>query len=68
MNKKDAINLFGGKAVYLARAIEITEAAMSAWPDQLDRPRIDRVIGAAVRKGIIKGCRLPECVREEIEK
>lgn len=41
---------------------------MSKWPDQLTPQQANRVIGAAVRKGIIKGCRLPECVREEIEK
>ena len=52
MKKQDAINLFGGKAIYLAKAIGRGKSAISQWPEDLDNDRINLVIGAAVRSGL----------------
>ncbi len=50
MTKTEAVTIFGSQAE-LARALEITKSAVSQWPDQLDRNRSDRVMGAAHRLG-----------------
>ena len=50
MNKADAIRLLGGTASAAAKAIGISPAAVSLWPDELP-PRIaDRVQAALYRK------------------
>lgn len=51
MTKTEAIELFGGSQVDLARAIGVTKSAISQWPEELDSARTDRVIGAAYRLG-----------------
>ena len=51
MKKSDAITLFGNRQRDLAEALEITESAVSQWPDDLPQSTIDRVVGAAVRLG-----------------
>lgn len=51
MDKKDAIALFGSMS-RLARAIGISQPAVSMWPDKLPARLQDRVIAAAVRSGI----------------
>lgn len=48
MTKQEAINTFG-TASSLARALGLTRAAISMWPDDLDQQRADRVRGAAQR-------------------
>lgn len=50
MNKTEAIRLLGGTAAAAAKAIGITSAAVSLWPDVLP-PRIaDRVQAALYRQ------------------
>lgn len=50
MDKQTAIELLGGTVSEAARAIGITSAAVSQWPDVLP-PRIeDRVIAAIARR------------------
>ena len=51
MNKTAAIQLFGGKQRDLARALNITQGAISQWPEQLTQRQIDLVMGAALRLG-----------------
>lgn len=53
MKKVDVINFFGGRKAYLARAVGLTPAAVQQWGDELPRAMQDRVIAAAVRKGIV---------------
>jgi hypothetical protein len=53
MLKQDAVDLFGGRAVHLAAALEVSGAAISRWPDELTVEQADRVIGAALRLGIL---------------
>jgi hypothetical protein len=53
MTKAEAIALFGHSQADLARALNVTRAAIFYWPDgELDAARADRVIGAALRLGI----------------
>lgn len=50
MTKTEAINLLGGTSAALARAVGITPASVSEWPEVLP-PRIaDRVQAALWRK------------------
>lgn len=51
MNKKQAIGYFGGVCA-TARAIGISDAAVSQWPDVLSQKISDRVIAAMVRNGM----------------
>lgn len=48
MTKTDAIQLFGSQTA-LARALGLTDSAVSQWPEELTQERIDRVTGAAIR-------------------
>lgn len=50
MNKADAITLLGGTPATAARAIGITQQALSQWPDILPRRLQDRVEAAIARK------------------
>lgn len=50
MTKSEAISIFGSGAE-LARALGITRAAISQWPEILHQRDIDRVTGAALRLG-----------------
>lgn len=52
MTKTDAIQLFGSQTA-LARALGLTDSAVSQWPDELTQERIDRVTGAAIRLGLL---------------
>ncbi len=47
----------------MARALNLSKAAVSLWPDDLDLSRQDRVIGAAIRLGKIT----PEQARELVK-
>lgn len=51
MNKKQAIAYFGGVCA-TARAVGVSNAAVSRWPDVLSPKISDRVIAAMVRKGM----------------
>jgi len=52
MKKQDAIILFGGKAVLMAKALKKSKSAISQWPTELDDDQINMVIGAAYRMGL----------------
>jgi len=49
MTKTEAIELFGGKASYLARGVGCSRAYVSEWPEELPQKIADRVLGAHVR-------------------
>ena len=49
MTKSEAAQIFGGAYADLARALDISRAGVSQWPDELSQAQIDRVIGAAIR-------------------
>jgi hypothetical protein len=53
MTKKEAIKLLGGKQRHVAQALEITESAVSQWPEELSQATADRVLGAAIRLGLV---------------
>jgi len=50
MNKTDAIRLLGGTAAAAAKAIGISPAAVSLWPDVLPARIADRVQAALWRQ------------------
>lgn len=49
----------------MARALNLSKAAVSLWPDDLDLSRQDRVIGAAIRLGKITPEQAQELVNDE---
>jgi len=51
MNKQEVIDAFGSVSE-LARILDCTPSAIFQWPDVLPRRLQDRVLAAAVRKGI----------------
>lgn len=51
MTKSQAIKIFGN-ASRLAEALGVTPGAISQWPDDLDVAKTQRVIGAAMQKGL----------------
>lgn len=53
MKKKDAISLFGSGAA-LARALGLSRGRIAQWENDLTEDQANRVIGVAVRKGIVK--------------
>lgn len=63
MDKKTASSIFGSDAC-MARALELSKAAISLWPEQLDLSRQDRVIGAAIRLNKITPERAKELCNE----
>ena len=52
MNKAEAIRLLGGTNGSAARAIGITPAAVSQWPEELLPAVTDRVIAALARQRV----------------
>lgn len=50
--KADAIALFSTRAA-LARAVGLSRARISQWPDELTQRQADLVRGAALRMGMI---------------
>ena len=53
MTKTQAAKLFGSYAA-MARALGVGKACVSRWPDQLDQARQDRIMGCALRLGLLK--------------
>ena len=51
MTKQQAIEMFGGSGAELGRAIGLSRARISQWPDVLKQRETDLVIGAAIRLG-----------------
>ena len=54
MTKHEAISLFGGRQVDLARAVGVTRSAVAQWPAELTQEQEDRVNGAALRLGLLR--------------
>jgi len=54
--RQDVFDIFGGSAA-AGIALDITQQAMYQWPEPLEDKQIDRVVGAAVRLGLMTGCR-----------
>ena len=54
MTKTDAIRMFGGRQQDLADAIGITRSAVAQWPETLRQDQVDRVLGAAIRLGVVR--------------
>lgn len=54
MKKKDLIRLFNTQQ-NMAKAIGMSDVTISGWDDKLDPKHSDRVVGAMVRLGLIKG-------------
>lgn len=52
IKKQQAIDLFGGKAVFLARSLGKTKSAISQWPETLSQDQTNMVIGEATRRKI----------------
>lgn len=52
MKKADAIQLFS-TVRELAEALEITRQAIYQWPEDLPQETVDRINGAALRKGLL---------------
>lgn len=53
MTKKQAIRLFGGTPGDLARGLGVTRQRVAQLPLRLRPREIDRVVGAALRLGLI---------------
>lgn len=53
MKKIEAIKLFGSGAA-LGRALGLSRGRIAQWNDVLTKEQTDRVVGAAVRKGLIR--------------
>jgi len=51
INKRLAVAHFGGSVAGLARAIGVTAARISQWPNELTSEQQDRVITASWRAG-----------------
>lgn len=51
MTKSDALKIFGGTRVSLARAVGVTKARISQWPENLQPYQRDQVLVAAIRAG-----------------
>lgn len=54
LSKQQAVALFGGQTKGLAAALGVTSSAISQWPDVLRPEQVDRVLGAAIRLGVVK--------------
>ena len=67
MTKTEAVGMFGGTQASLARALKMTRAAISRWPDTLTESQVDRVLGAAIRcgKSIPEPFRVPRGVDQQ---
>ncbi|CAK0745607.1 hypothetical protein CCP4SC76_1640004 [Gammaproteobacteria bacterium] len=63
MKKQDAIKLFGSGTA-LAKAIGVTKGRVSQLPEDLDLATTDRVVGAALRLGMLEA--LEGCLGEAL--
>ena len=53
MTKAEAVRIFGDSNADMARALGVTRSAIQQWPDELTQEQSDRVVGAAVRLGLL---------------
>ena len=53
MKKKHAFDVFGGP-VELARMLGLRRQSVYAWPEDLPQKTEDRLIGLALRKGLLR--------------
>jgi len=51
MKKEQAVSLFGTSQAAMGRALNMTRAGISRWPDDLTDVQAERVLGAALRLG-----------------
>lgn len=51
MTKTEALSIFGGRGVDLAKGLGLTKARISQWPDVLEPYQVDQVLVAAIRSG-----------------
>lgn len=64
MKKENAADIFGSM-VLLSRALNISPAAVSQWPQVLTTRQQDEVIGAAIRLNKISPERAKELINDE---
>lgn len=50
LTKSQAIDIFGNQSE-IGRALGISRAAVSLWPEVLDQRKTDELVGAAMRLG-----------------
>lgn len=50
MTKQEAIDIFGSRGE-IAKALNLTRAAISMWPNELPTRQRDQIVGAAIRQG-----------------
>lgn len=53
MTKSEAVAIFGNTQKALAKAVGLSRGRISQWPDELTQEQVDRVLGAAVRLGVM---------------
>lgn len=58
MTKTEAFQIFKSYTA-MAQALGVTKSAVSQWPEDLDQAQTDRVIGAALRLGLISPHDMP---------
>ena len=63
--KRDQAALFFGNLASLGKALGISPAAISQWPNELTTRQQDEVIGAAIRLGKITPEQAKELVNDE---
>ncbi|NIE67447.1 hypothetical protein F3J17_26620 [Burkholderia sp. Ax-1719] len=51
LTKQQAIDIFGGSGAELGRAVGLSRARISQWPEMLAQRETDLVVGAAIRLG-----------------
>ena len=54
MTRKEAIALFGTTQADLARALGLTRGRIAQWQEELTQAQEDRVMGAAIRLGLMR--------------
>ncbi len=67
MEKEKASLIFGSNAS-LARALKISKAAVSQWPETLTTRQQDEVIGAAIRLNKLTPEKAKELIEHERER
>lgn len=63
--KRDQAALFFGNLTSMSKALGISPAAISQWPDDLTIRQQDEVIGAALRLGKLTPEQVKELINDE---